>query len=229
MVLIAGCPAQVLYVGDDVHNDIDGAVAAGMSAVLFDPKGTGPKFESPTARPFATVGCYYNKHSQFVTSLPEMAGGSMRRPRACVPPFVHGSPFQLPTTNTAPRQLPSWRNPPATSPGPATVPGHLGVQVLADANGQAVIVDVEADSPADKVGLMSDDILVQVGREGRDQRRGLSGDFAQRPRAIRCVSACPVRTSPLNCRPSHTRHRPMCRPTGPAPLGVAANAIPAMG
>ena len=37
----AGCaPGQVLYVGDDVHNDIDGAVAAGMSAVFFDPKGT---------------------------------------------------------------------------------------------------------------------------------------------------------------------------------------------
>lgn len=38
--LAAGCPAeQVLYVGDDVRNDIHGATAAGLRAVLFDPDG----------------------------------------------------------------------------------------------------------------------------------------------------------------------------------------------
>jgi putative hydrolase of the HAD superfamily len=37
---IAGCNAeQVLYVGDDLRNDIHGATAAGLRAVLFDPEG----------------------------------------------------------------------------------------------------------------------------------------------------------------------------------------------
>ena len=36
----ASCdPGAVLYVGDDRRNDYDGATAAGMRAVLFDPVG----------------------------------------------------------------------------------------------------------------------------------------------------------------------------------------------
>jgi putative hydrolase of the HAD superfamily len=36
---VAGCkPGQVLYVGDDRRNDYDGATAAGLRAVLFDPE-----------------------------------------------------------------------------------------------------------------------------------------------------------------------------------------------
>lgn len=36
----AGCPAdQILYVGDDLRNDVHGATAAGLRAVLFDPEG----------------------------------------------------------------------------------------------------------------------------------------------------------------------------------------------
>jgi putative hydrolase of the HAD superfamily len=35
---VAGCePAQVLYVGDDPRNDLEGATAAGLRAVLLDP------------------------------------------------------------------------------------------------------------------------------------------------------------------------------------------------
>lgn len=40
LVQMAGCPAgDILYVGDDRRNDYDGAVAAGVRAVLFDPAG----------------------------------------------------------------------------------------------------------------------------------------------------------------------------------------------
>jgi putative hydrolase of the HAD superfamily len=35
---LAGCPAgQILHVGDDRRNDVDGAMAAGFKAILFDP------------------------------------------------------------------------------------------------------------------------------------------------------------------------------------------------
>jgi len=35
-----GCePGRILYVGDDLRNDIDGATAAGLRAVLYDPDG----------------------------------------------------------------------------------------------------------------------------------------------------------------------------------------------
>ena len=35
----AGCaPAEILYVGDDPRNDVQGATAAGLRAVLFDPR-----------------------------------------------------------------------------------------------------------------------------------------------------------------------------------------------
>jgi len=40
LVNAAGCePAQVLYVGDDLRNDVEGATAAGLRAILFDPAG----------------------------------------------------------------------------------------------------------------------------------------------------------------------------------------------
>ncbi|WP_020470223.1 HAD family hydrolase [Zavarzinella formosa] len=39
----AGCaPAEILYVGDDRRNDYDGAMAAGLEAVLFAPEGAEP-------------------------------------------------------------------------------------------------------------------------------------------------------------------------------------------
>jgi putative hydrolase of the HAD superfamily len=39
----AGCePHQVLYVGDDSRNDLEGATAAGLRAVLLDPAGESP-------------------------------------------------------------------------------------------------------------------------------------------------------------------------------------------
>ena len=38
LVEAAGCQShQVLYVGDDKRNDLDGATAAGLRAVLLDP------------------------------------------------------------------------------------------------------------------------------------------------------------------------------------------------
>jgi putative hydrolase of the HAD superfamily len=38
MAQSANCsPAEVLYVGDDPHNDLDGATAAGLKAILYDP------------------------------------------------------------------------------------------------------------------------------------------------------------------------------------------------
>jgi putative hydrolase of the HAD superfamily len=38
----AGCvPGEILYVGDDLRNDIHGATSAGLRAVLFDPEGRG--------------------------------------------------------------------------------------------------------------------------------------------------------------------------------------------
>jgi putative hydrolase of the HAD superfamily len=36
-------PEQILFVGDDRRNDYDGALAAGLCAVLFDPKGRAPE------------------------------------------------------------------------------------------------------------------------------------------------------------------------------------------
>jgi putative hydrolase of the HAD superfamily len=40
MIGAAGCePRQILYVGDDLRNDIHGATAAGLRALLFDPDG----------------------------------------------------------------------------------------------------------------------------------------------------------------------------------------------
>ena len=40
VVRVAGCePGEVLFVGDDRRNDYDGATAAGLRAVLFDPEG----------------------------------------------------------------------------------------------------------------------------------------------------------------------------------------------
>src|SRR5205823_3560051 len=40
LVRSAGCAAQeVLFVGDDLENDYDGAFAAGLEAVLLDPQG----------------------------------------------------------------------------------------------------------------------------------------------------------------------------------------------
>ena len=46
----AGCsPAQVLYVGDDLRNDIHGATSAGLKAILFDPDDradVGPRIRS---------------------------------------------------------------------------------------------------------------------------------------------------------------------------------------
>lgn len=43
LVQIAGCPPdQVVYVGDDVENDFAGATAAGISAILLDPKDRHP-------------------------------------------------------------------------------------------------------------------------------------------------------------------------------------------
>ncbi len=41
VVQVAGCePADILFVGDDVENDFEGATAAGFRAVLLDEKGT---------------------------------------------------------------------------------------------------------------------------------------------------------------------------------------------
>lgn len=40
-------PAQILYVGDDVSNDVQGAAAAGLRPVLFDPRG---RSDVPPAR-----------------------------------------------------------------------------------------------------------------------------------------------------------------------------------
>jgi putative hydrolase of the HAD superfamily len=38
---LADCPvAEVLHVGDDQRNDVEGAIAAGLRAVLYDPHGT---------------------------------------------------------------------------------------------------------------------------------------------------------------------------------------------
>jgi putative hydrolase of the HAD superfamily len=40
VVAIAGCsPREVLFVGDDLENDYEGAIAAGLEAVLLDPRG----------------------------------------------------------------------------------------------------------------------------------------------------------------------------------------------
>jgi len=40
---LAGCPApQVLHVGDDHRNDVQGATAAGLRAILFDPRTATP-------------------------------------------------------------------------------------------------------------------------------------------------------------------------------------------
>jgi putative hydrolase of the HAD superfamily len=43
VVRAAGCdPAEILFVGDDVENDYDGATAAGLQAVLLDEHGKHP-------------------------------------------------------------------------------------------------------------------------------------------------------------------------------------------
>lgn len=43
VVVAAGCPAaDILFVGDDLDNDYQGATAAGMQAVLLDPAGRHP-------------------------------------------------------------------------------------------------------------------------------------------------------------------------------------------
>jgi len=40
VVQFAGCsPREVLFVGDDLENDYEGAIAAGLEAVLLDPRG----------------------------------------------------------------------------------------------------------------------------------------------------------------------------------------------
>ena len=37
---VVGCePQEVLFVGDDLENDFEGAIAAGVEAVLLDPRG----------------------------------------------------------------------------------------------------------------------------------------------------------------------------------------------
>jgi putative hydrolase of the HAD superfamily len=43
-------PGQILYVGDDPANDYDGASAAGLRAVLFDPRHKGPSGVSRVTR-----------------------------------------------------------------------------------------------------------------------------------------------------------------------------------
>ncbi len=43
VVCVAGCePGQVAFVGDDIDNDYHGALAAGLNAVLLDPRGAYP-------------------------------------------------------------------------------------------------------------------------------------------------------------------------------------------
>jgi putative hydrolase of the HAD superfamily len=43
VVRVAGCaPGEILFVGDDLENDYEGATAAGMPAVLLDPRGRFP-------------------------------------------------------------------------------------------------------------------------------------------------------------------------------------------
>jgi putative hydrolase of the HAD superfamily len=42
VIQLAECPAaQVLHVGDDPKNDVEGAIAAGMRAILYDPEEAG--------------------------------------------------------------------------------------------------------------------------------------------------------------------------------------------
>jgi putative hydrolase of the HAD superfamily len=43
-------PERILFVGDDVRNDYDGALAAGLQAVLFDPKDRAPEVISRIGR-----------------------------------------------------------------------------------------------------------------------------------------------------------------------------------
>lgn len=46
VVASAGCePGKILFVGDDVENDYHGATAAGLTAVLLDPKDKHPKID----------------------------------------------------------------------------------------------------------------------------------------------------------------------------------------
>jgi putative hydrolase of the HAD superfamily len=45
LVAAAGCePSQLLYVGDDLGNDLEGASAAGLRAVLYDPEDQHPAY-----------------------------------------------------------------------------------------------------------------------------------------------------------------------------------------
>lgn len=51
MIRSADCsPREVLFVGDDVANDYDGAIAAGLPAVLYDPSNHHPALPSRIAR-----------------------------------------------------------------------------------------------------------------------------------------------------------------------------------
>jgi putative hydrolase of the HAD superfamily len=43
-------PEEILYVGDEPANDYDGARAAGLRAVLYDPRGRGPATEDRVTR-----------------------------------------------------------------------------------------------------------------------------------------------------------------------------------
>ena len=59
VVQLAGCTAdQILHVGDDPANDVEGATAAGLKAVLYDPdwRSTDPCPNLRTARPSAALG-----------------------------------------------------------------------------------------------------------------------------------------------------------------------------
>lgn len=51
VVRLAGCePGQVLFVGDDVANDYEGATAAGLDAVLLDDRGRHPDIDRRVER-----------------------------------------------------------------------------------------------------------------------------------------------------------------------------------